>query len=170
MVKNQMRIGNGFDVHRFADGRPLLLGGVHIPGVRGLDGVSDADVVLHALADAFLGAVGVGDIGDLYPPESPASKGLDSKKILADVLTVVRRKGFSLVNADMTIILEEVRLKKFKPAIWDSLAALMGCEHDRVCFKIKSQERLIDQKKSCAMCFATVLLEKGDIPTFESCV
>ena len=155
-----LRIGNGFDVHRFADGRKLILGGHLIDGARGLDGVSDADLVLHALADAFLGAVGVGDIGDFYPPEDPASKGLDSRTILADVLAAVAGKGYRLVNADITIILEEVRLKKHKPAIWDSLAALLSCERDRVCFKIKSQEKLVPQENSCAMCFATVLLEK----------
>jgi 2-C-methyl-D-erythritol 2,4-cyclodiphosphate synthase len=155
-----LRIGNGFDVHRFADGRKLLLGGHCVEGVRGLDGVSDADVVLHALADAFLGAVGIGDIGDLYPPEDPASKGLDSRKIMADVLVAVAQRGYRLVNADITIILEEVRLKRHKAAIWDSLAGLLACERDRVCFKIKSQEKLIPQENSCAMCFATVLLEK----------
>jgi len=155
-----MRIGNGFDVHRFADGRKLVLGGYCVPDARGLDGVSDADVVLHALADAFLGAVGIGDIGDLYPPEDPASKGLDSRKIMSDVLIAVAEKGFRLVNADVTIILEEVRLKKHKAAIWDSLATVLGCERDRVCFKIKSQEKLIPQEASCALCFATVLLEK----------
>ena len=154
------RVGTGFDVHRFADDRALVLGGVEIPAKRGLDGVSDADVVLHTICDAILGALGKGDIGDLYPPDLPANKGIKSKVILDSVLYSMREAGYAIGNIDVTIILEEVRLKKYKPDIVKRLSQLLGLKESQVGFKIKSQEKLVEAEKSCAMCFATVLLEK----------
>jgi 2-C-methyl-D-erythritol 2,4-cyclodiphosphate synthase len=155
-----MRVGTGFDVHRFADNRALILGGVEIPAARGLDGVSDADVVLHTVCDAILGALGKGDIGDLYPPEDTASQGIDSTLILQKVLDFMNESGYEIGNIDITIILEEVRLKKHKETIVAGLVRLMNLRDDQVGFKIKSQEKLMAPEKSCAMCFATVLLER----------
>ena len=155
-----MRVGTGFDVHRFAENRALVLGGVEIPAARGLDGVSDADVVLHTVCDAILGALGRGDIGDLYPPEAAHSQGIVSTVILEKVLGLMGEAGYAIANIDITIILEEVRLKKHKETIVASLGKLLNLELDRVGFKIKSQEKLMAPEKSCAMCFATVLLER----------
>lgn len=153
-----IRVGSGFDLHRFKEERKLYLGGVLIEAPRGLDGISDADLVLHSIADAVLGALAKGDIGDFYPPEDPNSKGLDSKKIIADVMAFMRNAGYKINNIDITIVLEEVRLKKYKDKITRSLASLLNLDESRLCFKIKSQEKMIEHDKACAMCFATVLL------------
>lgn len=153
-----IRVGNGFDLHRFKDGRKLFLAGVEIDAKRGLDGVSDADLVLHSIADSILGALAKGDIGDFYPPEDPKSQGLDSKEIIDGVLAFMDKAGYRISNIDITIILEEVRLKKYKAAISESLSKLLNLDKTRLCFKIKSQEKMIEYEKACAICFATVLL------------
>lgn len=153
-----IRVGSGFDLHRFKEGRDLYLGGVLVEAKRGLDGVSDADLVLHSIADSILGALAKGDIGDFYPPDDPRSKGLDSKQIISDVMNFMRESAYKINNIDITIILEEVRLKNYKEQIVSSLVKLLDLDRSRICFKIKSQEKMIDYDKACAMCFATVLL------------
>src|SRR5260370_21800668 len=105
-----MRVGLGHDTHRLGEGRPLLLGGVRVPHGRGLVGHSDADVVLHAVTDALLGAAGLGDIGDAYPDTDPAYKDADSRLFLAQTLPRLNRQGFSVVNLDVTVFAQEPKL------------------------------------------------------------
>lgn len=155
-----MRIGSGFDLHRFKDGRKLILGGVEIAHERGLDGVSDADVLLHSLSDAILGALGKGDIGDIYPPDDQASTGLNSRNILTDVLSIMRNEKYEIENIDVTLITEEPRMKRHKPAIVENLSHILSLSSDRIGMKIKSQEALIPGDKAFAVCLATVLLQR----------
>src|SRR5881296_1794326 len=105
-----MRVGLGHDTHRLEEGRPLILGGVRIEHPRGLAGHSDADVVLHALTDALLGAAGLGDIGDLFPDTDPANKNRDSREFLAAALALIHGKGYRVVNVDLTIFAQEPKL------------------------------------------------------------
>ena len=123
-----VRIGQGFDVHPWGDDptRPLVLGGVVLPGERGLAGHSDADVVAHAVADALLGAAGLGDIGAHFPDTDPCWAGADSLALLAHVAGLVRAGGWSIGNVDTTVILEAPRLAPHKPAMEERLAAAVG--------------------------------------------
>ena len=136
------RVGIGTDLHRLEAGRKLLLGGVEIPFERGLTGHSDADVVLHALADALLGAAGLPDIGEQFPDHDPRFKDADSRDLLADVLRQVRSRGFAPANVDVVIHAERPRLSAFKPAIRAAIAALVGLGEDRVAVKAKTNEGL----------------------------
>src|ERR1051326_8292922 len=119
-----MRVGLGHDTHRLAAGRPLILGGVRIEHPRGLVGHSDADVVLHALTDALLGAAGLGDIGDAYPDTDPRWKGADSRLFLRETLARLNRAGWRPVNVDVIILAQEPKLGPVKSAIRESLAGL----------------------------------------------
>jgi 2-C-methyl-D-erythritol 2,4-cyclodiphosphate synthase len=121
-----MRTGIGIDSHRFADGRRLVLGGVEIPFERGLAGHSDADVLAHAIADALLGAAGLGDIGQLFPDTDAAWKDADSIELLRDVVARVRAAGHELVHVDATVMLERPKLAPHREAIQASLAAVVG--------------------------------------------
>ena len=133
-----MRIGHGYDVHRFADGRKLILGGVEIPYEKGLDGHSDADVAVHALMDALLGAACMGDIGRLFPDNDPQFKGIDSMLLLADV--VKRLEGYKIVHVDVTIVCQKPKLKDFMPQMLARLEeALPGT---RVNVKATTTEKL----------------------------
>src|SRR6516162_2077628 len=123
-----MRVGIGHDTHRLAEGRPLLLGGVRVEHGRGLVGHSDADVVLHAVTDALLGAAGLGDIGDAYPDTDPAYAGADSRRFLTETLTLLNRKGWRVVNIDVTVFAQEPKLGPVKAAIRASLAGLLGLD------------------------------------------
>src|SRR5262249_10684460 len=117
------RIGSGHDTHRLVEGRPLILCGVKIEYPLGLDGHSDADVVLHAVTDALLGAAGLGDIGDVYPDSNPRWHNADSRIFIRETLTKVNRLGWHVVNADVTIFAQEPKLGPLKAAIRSSLAA-----------------------------------------------
>jgi 2-C-methyl-D-erythritol 2,4-cyclodiphosphate synthase len=123
-----LRIGQGFDVHRFSEDphRPLVLGGVTIEGARGLDGHSDADAVCHALADAVLGAVGLGDLGRHFPDTDPAWAGADSAGLLARVVALAAEEGYAAVNADCTIVAETPRLAPHAEAMTSRLCAVLG--------------------------------------------
>ena len=136
------RIGHGFDSHRFVAGRPLVLGGVEIPHERGLDGHSDADVLLHAVIDALLGALALPDIGELFPNTDARFKGISSVELLAGVLPRVAAAGFELVNLDATLVTEAPKLQPHKMAIRERLATLLGVPLDAVNLKAKSAERL----------------------------
>ena len=118
-----MKIGLGFDVHRLVKGRKLILGGVKLPHSKGLAGVSDADVILHSVCDAILGAIGKGDIGDYFPPNDPKCKGISSQIILEKVLSFLGRRKIG--NIDITVILEEPRLKKYKQKIKNNLCKFL---------------------------------------------
>lgn len=123
-----MRIGNGFDIHRFSDDeqRPLWLGLTLIPGARGLHGHSDADAVTHAVIDALLGATGQGDIGQHFPDSDPAISGISSRAMLEHALVVVRESGFRVVNVDVTVIAETPRLSPFRDEMSRALSEVVG--------------------------------------------
>jgi 2-C-methyl-D-erythritol 2,4-cyclodiphosphate synthase len=137
-----MRVGIGHDTHRLVEGRPLILGGVRIEHPRGLAGHSDADVVLHALTDALLGAAGLGDIGDAFPDTDPANKDRDSAFFLHDTLDLLKRKGFRLVNADIIIFAQEPKLGPVKSRIRDKIVQLLGVAADAVNVKAKTGEKV----------------------------
>ena len=137
-----MRVGHGYDVHRLAEGRKLILGGVDIPWERGLLGHSDADVLTHAVMDALLGAAGLGDIGTHFPDTDPAYAGADSMKLLAHVVELLREQGFSVGNVDATVLAQRPKLAPHIPAMRDNLARAMGIAPDRVNVKATTEEGL----------------------------
>lgn len=141
-VNSYPRVGLGYDVHRLVEGRRLILGGVQIEHAKGLLGHSDADVVLHAVTDALLGAAGMPDIGDLFPDTDPKHKDADSGRMLMWVVERVRERGFAPHNVDVVIHAEAPRLTGYKRRIADSVAGLIGVEADRVCVKAKTNEGL----------------------------
>lgn len=137
-----MRIGNGYDIHRLVEGRPLILGGLEIPYERGLLGHSDADVLTHAIMDALLGAAALGDIGQHFPPEDPQWKGADSLKLLRQILILVERRGWRVANVDSVVVAEQPKLKPHIPQIQSRLAQAMGLQVDQVSVKATTNERL----------------------------
>ncbi len=139
---DEIRAGLGWDVHRLAAGRPLILGGIHVPSEFGLEGHSDADILLHALTDALLGAAALGDIGMHFPDTDPQWKGAGSAQFLAHAAGLVRQAGYRIVNVDTTVILERPKLKDYRLAIRESLARTLGLELDRVSVKFKTAERV----------------------------
>ena len=141
-VVDTVRVGVGYDIHRLVEGRRLILGGIDIPYPKGLLGHSDADVVIHAVTDAVLGAAGLPDIGDLFPDADPAYKDADSRKLLADVMEKVRAKGFAVNNVDVIVHAEAPRLSPYKRQMAESIAALIRVSSDRVSVKAKTNEGL----------------------------
>src|SRR5690606_38041650 len=137
-----MRVGFGYDVHRFAAGRPLVLGGVEIPAEEGLAGHSDADVLLHAIMDALLGAAGLGDIGRLFPATDPAYAGASSLGLLEEVGRRVRAAGFRVGNVDATVVLERPRLAPHVPAMQVRIAAALDVPPERINIKATTSEGL----------------------------
>lgn len=156
-----MRVGLGHDTHRLETGRPLILGGVRIDFEKGLAGHSDADVVLHAVTDAILGAAGLGDIGEHFPDTDPRWKGADSARLLADAVGLVRAQGWSPVNLDVIIHAERPKLLNYKPAIRGNLATLLGLGLGDVNVKAKTGEKVgpIGLGEAIA-CEAVVLIER----------
>jgi 2-C-methyl-D-erythritol 2,4-cyclodiphosphate synthase len=136
----EIRTGLGWDVHRLALGRALILGGVPIPSEFGLEGHSDADVLSHAITDALLGAAALGDIGMHFPDSDPRWKGAASDRFLAHAAALVRERGFTIVNVDSTVILERPKLKDYRTAIREALARTIGLDLDRVSVKFKTAE------------------------------
>jgi len=136
------RVGLGSDVHRFADGRDLYLGGVKIPHTKGLLGHSDADVLLHAVTDALLGAAGLGDIGELFPDSDPRFKGIRSTILLEEAMKRLRAAGWRVVNCDAVLVCEEPKILPHREAIRASLAKLLGVEGSCVMVKGKTSEKL----------------------------
>jgi 2-C-methyl-D-erythritol 2,4-cyclodiphosphate synthase len=160
-----VRVGQGFDVHPVSAqrGRPLVLGGVHIPEAAGLQGHSDADVVLHALTDALLGAAGLGDLGSMFGTDEPAWKDADSTRLLAAALDRIRAAGWSVVNADCTVVAERPRLGPQRDAIAGSLARQLGVEPGAVGVKVTSTDGLgFTGRGEGIACLAVVLLEGSD--------
>ncbi|HVO97817.1 MAG TPA: 2-C-methyl-D-erythritol 2,4-cyclodiphosphate synthase [Bryobacteraceae bacterium] len=156
-----MRVGQGWDVHRLATGRALILGGVTVPSEFGLEGHSDADILSHAITDALLGALALGDIGMHFPDTDPQWKGGDSKQFLAFAAWMARDKGYEIVNVDATVILERPKLKDYRLPIRESLAQTMGTDVTCVSVKFKTAERVgpVGEGKS-AEAQAIVLLDK----------
>jgi 2-C-methyl-D-erythritol 2,4-cyclodiphosphate synthase len=138
----ELRIGTGIDAHAFADGVPLVLGGLRFDHPRGLAGHSDGDVIAHALTDAILGAAGLGDIGSLFPSGSETPEGVDSLELLADAYRQVREAGYELVNADAVLIGEEPRVAGRRDEMRDRLAEALGVEPDRVNVRATTTDRL----------------------------
>ena len=138
----QTRVGQGYDAHRLMPGRRLVLCGVDVPHDRGLDGHSDADVALHALTDALLGAMGEGDIGRHFPDSDPAYKGISSMKLLREVMALVRARGWRVGNADVTIVAQRPKLASFIPQMRENVAAALGVMPDRVNVKATTTERM----------------------------
>lgn len=158
-----IRVGFGYDVHRFGPGRKLVLGGVLIEGEEGLVGHSDADVLLHALCDALLGAAGLGDIGEHFPDTDPLLEGAPSTKIAEHVLGLVVEAGYELVNADVTVVTQRPRLSGVKDRIRSRLAGILGVSADRVNVKAKTREGLGAVGEGRAMeAHAVVLITKGE--------
>ena len=139
---SEFRTGLGWDNHRIAAGRPLILGGVTIPCEFGLEGHSDADVLSHAITDAILGAAALGDIGMHFPDSDPRWKGASSLQFLKHALDLARQAGFELVNVDSTVILERPKLKDFRDTIRATLATTLGLALDRVSVKFKTAEKI----------------------------
>ncbi len=137
-----LRIGQGFDVHALVAGRSLIIGGVTIPFEKGLDGHSDADVLLHAITDALFGAAGLGDIGRHFPDGDPAFQGADSRALLREAVVRMGRAGFTVVNIDCTIIAQAPRMAPHVAAMTAHIAADCGVGADRVNVKAKTTERL----------------------------
>ena len=156
-----MRIGFGYDSHRFADGRRLVLGGVEFPGERGLDGHSDADALLHAVADALLGAAALGDIGSHFPDDDPRWKGADSAKLLETVVAEVSAAGYRVVNVDATVVCERPKLRPKIDAIRARIAALLGVDVSSVSVKGKTNERMDDTGAGVGLAAHAVVLIDG---------
>ncbi|MBW2231392.1 MAG: 2-C-methyl-D-erythritol 2,4-cyclodiphosphate synthase [Deltaproteobacteria bacterium] len=137
-----MRIGQGFDAHRLVAGRPLVLAGVAIPHDRGLEGHSDGDVVLHAVASALFGALGEGDLGRHFPPSDESLKGLDSRRIVERAMRIVVERGYRVGNLDCTVIAQEPGLAPHQAAMTESVAGLLDAELGRVNLQVTSTDRL----------------------------
>ena len=159
----QMRIGNGYDIHRLVQGRALILGGVTLehPDGLGLDGHSDADVLVHALMDALLGALSLGDIGKYFPPTDPKWKGADSLVLLEQVMGLVREQGWSVVNVDSVVIAERPKLKPHINAMREAIANRMGLDPEQVGVKATTNEKLGSEgREEGISCQAVALLSK----------
>lgn len=157
----EYRIGQGYDVHALAEGLPLWLGGVRIESRVGFVAHSDGDVAIHALCDALLGALALGDIGHHFPDTSDEWKGIDSKILLSKVMELIRSKGWSVANADITVALQAPKIGSYVPLMRHTLAEVMGLEEDRVSLKATTTERLgfVGRCEGCEV-WAIVLLQK----------
>ena len=156
-----LRIGQGYDVHRYAQNRDLILGGVKIPFELGLDGHSDADVLTHAIMDAIVGALALGDIGKFFPDTDPKYKGANSILLLNEILNVMSEKGYKIVNVDATIVAQKPKLRPFIDEIRENLASNMNIDIDCMSVKATTEENLgftgsMEGMKS----YCVILLEK----------
>ncbi len=156
-----MRIGNGYDVHRLVAGRKLILGGVDVPHTMGLLGHSDADVLLHALSDAILGAIGEGDIGRHFPDTDPAYKGADSIKLLQHVMALADAKGFRIGNVDATIVAQRPKLAPYIQEMRANIARALSTSEERVNVKATTTEELgFAGRQEGIAAYAVALLEQ----------
>lgn len=156
-----MKVGIGYDIHRLVEDRPLFLGGVEIPYFKGLLGYSDGDVVIHAIADAMLGALAMGDIGQHFPNTDPEYKDISSSKILAKVLAMVAGKNFAINNIDTMILAEEPKIYPFRAQMVETLANVLGIEKEKVNIKATTNEGVGSIGKGDAIAaYAVVTLEE----------
>jgi 2-C-methyl-D-erythritol 2,4-cyclodiphosphate synthase len=163
MTQNDtIRIGVGYDIHRLASDRKLMLGGLEIPHDRGLLGHSDADVVLHSVTDALLGAASLPDIGDLFPDTDDAFKDADSRELLADVMGKISEKGYRVGNLDVIVHAETPKMSPYKKKMAESIAKALGVESDRVNVKAKTNEGVGPVGLSNAIACTTVALLMKD--------
>ncbi|MEQ4936412.1 2-C-methyl-D-erythritol 2,4-cyclodiphosphate synthase [Proteus terrae] len=160
-----MRIGHGYDVHKFGGEGPIIIGGVRVPYEQGLLAHSDGDVVLHAVTDAILGAVAMGDIGTLFPDTDPAYKGADSRVLLREAFSRVRAKGYRIGNLDVTIIAQAPKMLSHTPQMRVNIAEDLHCHVDDINVKATTTEKLgfVGRKEGIA-CEAVVLLMKESLP------
>ena len=157
-----MRIGHGYDVHRLVEGRDLILGGVKIPYEKGLLGHSDADVLLHAVSDALLGAAGFGDIGVHFPDTDPAYKGADSRILLTQVVEKIHKEGYRVGNVDVTMIAQRPKLKDYIPQMRKNIAETLRVEENQVNIKATTEEHLGFTGDGSGMsCHAVCLLKEN---------
>jgi len=154
------RIGSGIDFHQLAEGYPLWLGGVQITHHKGAVGHSDADVLLHAICDALLGALALGDIGEHFPNTDPQYKGIESKKLLAKCVELIRSKGYSIVNIDSTVCLETPKIKTHAAAMKKVIAAVTGISENEISIKATTTEKMgFAGREEGLVAYATVLLQ-----------
>lgn len=155
------RIGLGYDLHRTIAGRPLVLANIVIPHDRGLDGHSDADVVLHALIDAITGAAGLPDVGQMFPNTDPKYKGINSAELLKGTMAEFAKTGYRIINTDIIVIAQKPKLSPHKPAMIKRLAELLGVREDQVNIKGKTGEGVdaLGEERAIA-CHCVVLIEK----------
>lgn len=155
------RVGIGYDIHRFAAGRKFFLGGVRIPHTQGLLGHSDADVLLHAVCDALLGAAGEDDIGAHFPDTEKRYRGISSRKLLKSTATIVASKGFTIGNIDATVLLERPKIAPYKERIRRAIAAALGIKTAQVCVKATTHEGVgAIGRGEAASAYAVVLIER----------
>ncbi|MFM7268192.1 MAG: 2-C-methyl-D-erythritol 2,4-cyclodiphosphate synthase [Cyanobium sp.] len=160
----QLRIGNGYDIHRLVPGRPLILGGQSLqhPAGLGLDGHSDADVLVHALMDALLGALSLGDIGQYFPPDDPRWKGADSLVLLEQVMGLISERGWQVVNVDTVVVAERPKLRPHIEAMRAAIASRMGLDPEQVGVKATTNERLGPTgREEGIACHAVALLQRN---------
>ena len=163
MVSQKYRIGIGYDIHRLVEGRELIIGGVKITHEKGLLGHSDADVLVHAIIDALLGAVALDDIGTLFPDTDPAYKDADSMVLLRNVYRKVQNEGYSIGNIDSNIIAQSPKMMPYIPKMKEAIANLLGLEPNDISIKAKTKEKLDAVGESRAIeANAVVMLEKID--------
>ncbi len=156
-----LRIGHGYDVHRLAAGRKLILGGVEIPYEKGLDGHSDADVLTHAVMDALLGACGLGDIGRHFPDSDERYRGISSLLLLEHVAALLRQQGYGVVNVDVTLIAQAPKVGPYRQQMADNLATHMGISSEQINVKATTEEHLGFTGSGEGMaCHAVALVEK----------
>ncbi len=157
-----MRIGLGYDIHSLVLERKLFIGGVEIPYIKGLLGHSDADVLLHAIIDALLGAISEGDIGEHFPDTDPKYHGISSTELLKKVLELVNKKGYSISNIDAVIIAQEPGMSPFKKSIQENIAKILKIGHDCVGIKAKTNEGMGETgRKEAIACYAVALLRRA---------
>lgn len=137
-----MRVGIGYDVHQLCEGRPLVLGGITIPFERGLLGHSDADVLLHAIMDAILGAMGLGDIGRHFPDSDPQYKGIASLRLLAHVAALMQEQGYEIGNLDAIVIAQRPKIGPYFPAMQEQISQMLGCRPEQINLKATTEEHL----------------------------
>lgn len=156
------RVGLGYDVHPFQEDRKLILGGIEIPFEKGLKGHSDADVLLHAITDAILGAASLGDIGQHFPDTDPAYNNADSKELLKKSYFLVQEEGFLIENIDSTVVAERPKLNKFVPDIRKNISEILECDDKQVSVKATTSEKMgfVGREEGIAV-HAVVLLKRG---------
>lgn len=156
-----LRIGNGYDVHKMVEGRPLILGGVQVPNLKGLLGHSDADVLVHAIMDALLGALALGDIGKHFPDTDDKYKDISSIKLLKEVYNLIREKKYKVLNLDAVIVAEKPKLKNYILSMRENIAKSLNIDLEQVSVKATTEEKLGFTGEELGMkSYAVVLLEK----------
>jgi len=156
-----IKVGIGYDIHRLVEGRKLFLGGIEVPYIKGLLGHSDGDVLLHAVCDALLGALSLGDIGEHFPDSDQKYHGIASSQLLKEVMSLVKEKDFKLGNIDAVVIAQEPVLLPFKKQIRESLAGILGVKNEQVSVKAKTNEGLGELgRKEAIAAYAVVLISQ----------